>query len=85
MSFGGERISLTFRSIGTFLNAEETHIWGQGATAKTKAEARLVINGDEGESERIVRAFGVENRLSEFDWEKHYGQGFDVLHMTRHA
>jgi len=85
LSFGGERISLTFRSIGTFLNADETHIWGQGATAKTKAEARPVINGDEGESERIVRAFGVENRLSEFDWEKHYGQGFDVLHMTRHA
>ncbi|PKS07429.1 hypothetical protein jhhlp_006032 [Lomentospora prolificans] len=85
MSFGGERISLTFRDIGTFLDADETRIWGQGATAKIKEDARPVINGDEAESERIVRAFGVENRLSNFDWEKHYGGGFDVLHMTRQA
>ncbi|CAI4214990.1 unnamed protein product [Parascedosporium putredinis] len=50
-SFGGGRISLTFRNIGTFLDAGETRIWGQGATAKAKEDARPVVNGDEAASE----------------------------------
>ena len=28
-------------------------------------------------------AFGDENQQSEFDWEKAYGAGFDVLHFTQ--
>jgi hypothetical protein len=92
----GPRISLTFRHIGTFLTpvspspsgpaAQEQaqvqqYIFGQGATGKTRAEARPVVHGGE-EAERLLAAFGAENHQSDFDWEKVYGEGSDVLHFT---
>ena len=81
LAFDGGRISLTFRKIGTFLSKEQTRIWGQGATSKSKCDAKLVINGNDAESERMIRAFGEENHANEFDWDEHYGEGFDVLHL----
>ena len=78
---GGERISLTFRHIGTFLSADGTRIFGQGARGKTKAEARPVVVGT-GEAEELLAAFGRENHESAFDWEEVYGEGFDVLHFS---
>ncbi|KAF5376009.1 hypothetical protein D9757_008817 [Collybiopsis confluens] len=88
-AFGGERISLTFRWIGTFLvggdsageGAEPLLIYGQGATGKTRAEARPVISGDTPESNKLLEAFGRENRDSDFVWEDWYGSGSDVLHF----
>jgi 2OG-Fe(II) oxygenase superfamily len=91
----GPRISLTFRHIGTFLtpsppspgpagqdqDQDQQLIFGQGATGKTRAQARPVVRGGE-EAERLLAAFGAENHESEFDWEKVYGEGFDVLHFT---
>lgn len=82
LAFDGGRISLTFRQIGTFLNKDETKIWGQGAVAKSKAEARAVINGETVESTKMLKAFGKENQTAEFDWAESYGQGFDVLHIS---
>ncbi len=82
LAYGGGRISLTFRLIGTFLDRDQQKIWGQGAVAKTKEGARTVVNGKTEEAERIVYAFGTENHSSEFDWEATYGEGFDVLHMS---
>ncbi|KAI0631388.1 hypothetical protein C8Q77DRAFT_131704 [Trametes polyzona] len=76
----GERISLTFRTIGTFLSRDESRIWGQGAKGKTREDARPVVRGGE-EAERLLAAFGAENHQSEFDWDAHYGEGFDVLHF----
>ncbi|EIW52558.1 uncharacterized protein TRAVEDRAFT_174644 [Trametes versicolor FP-101664 SS1] len=76
----GERISLTFRTIGTYLTRDERHIFGQGAKGKTREEARPVVRGGE-ESEKLIIAFGAENHQSDFDWDAHYGQGFDVLHF----
>lgn len=81
---GGERISLTFRHVGTFLTKGEKKIWGQGAKSKTKDEARPVVNGGE-EAEKLLAAFGRENHESTFVWDDHYGQGFDVLHFTEHS
>jgi hypothetical protein len=81
-AFDGQRISLTFRNIGTFLNEDSTRIWGQGAVGKTKDEANPVINADASESEKLVRAFGSENQSSSVDWDSIYGHGFDVLHLT---
>jgi hypothetical protein len=78
----GGRISLTFRHIGTFLNKDESLIWGQGAKGKTKEQARPVVY-DKRQVERIIHAFGDENQQSGFDWEKAYGLGFDVLHFTQ--
>ncbi|KAF2020959.1 isochorismatase family protein, partial [Aaosphaeria arxii CBS 175.79] len=80
-AYSGIRISLTFRHIGTFLDAENSTIWGQGATSKNLSGARDVINDDEEENEKVVRAFGKENHQSDFDWDEHYGDGFDVLHF----
>jgi alkylated DNA repair dioxygenase AlkB len=80
-AFDGERISLTFRHIGTFLCEDESKIWGQGATQKDKANAQPVINGSETAAEEMIIAFGVENHQSDFNWDQHYGAGFDVLHF----
>lgn len=81
LAYGGARISLTFRQIGTFLDKDETMIWGQGASGKTRNEANKVINGQTEESIRMLRAFGIENHSSIFDWDTYYGKGFDVLHL----
>lgn len=81
LAYGGGRISLTFRHIGTFLNKDETKIWGQGATGKTLDEAKEVINGQTEDSVQMLRAFGTENHYSNFDWDAYYGKGFDVLHL----
>ncbi|KAA8633952.1 hypothetical protein SMACR_07642 [Sordaria macrospora] len=81
LAYSGARISLTFRQIGTFLDSTQTKIWGQGAVGKTKDEAQLVVNGQTDEAVRMLQAFGHENHSSEFDWEKNYGAGFNVLHM----
>jgi len=96
----GPRVSLTFRHIGTFLTPlspsslagqgqgqEQSHrqfIFGQGATGKTRAEARPVVRGGEA-AEWLLAAFGAENHQSDFDWEKEYGKGFDVLHFAAGA
>ncbi|EEB89061.1 hypothetical protein MPER_12890 [Moniliophthora perniciosa FA553] len=77
----GQRISLTFRHVGTFLTGDEKKIFGQGATGKTKDEAHDVIRGGE-EGRRLIQAFGRENHGREFDWDEWYGKGFDVLHFT---
>ena len=81
-AFGGYRISLTFRDIGTFLNADSSRIWGQGAVGKTMDDARAVINGNAEETKKLLRAFGAENQSSNVDWDAFYGGGSDVLHLT---
>ena len=78
----GERISLTFRCIGTFLTADSTvstadstaltadgtmRIFGQGATRKMRDQAQPVV---------------FAGHESDFDWEASYGKGFDVLHFV---
>lgn len=80
-AYGGQRISLTFRHIGTYLNNDSTLIWGNGAVGKSKSAARSVINGDPTESERLIQAFGSENAASSINWSEIYGSGSDVLHM----
>lgn len=82
LAFSGGRISLTFRHIGTFLDRNETIIWGQGAKGKTRKEANPIVNGTGLEAIEMLKAFGVENHSSIFDWDTQYGQGFDVLHMS---
>jgi len=85
LAFNGERISLTFRQIGTFINPKEETIWGQGATSKSAEGARVILKGQdaEKEGERLIRAFSQENHQSrDFDWETQYGDGFDVVNFT---
>ncbi|KAG9184967.1 hypothetical protein G6011_11797 [Alternaria panax] len=80
--YNGIRISLTFRHIGTFLDARETVIWGQGASEKTQRDATDIISDDEAETKRLIMAFSKENHDPDFSWEQHYGDGFDVLHLN---
>ncbi|KAG9251719.1 uncharacterized protein F5Z01DRAFT_262989 [Emericellopsis atlantica] len=82
LAYSGRRISLTFRQIGTFLDKDETVIWGQGATGKTRAEAKPIANGRGAEAVDMIKAFGAENNSTTFDWSARYGNGFDVLHMS---
>ncbi|XXH03273.1 hypothetical protein Hte_009671 [Hypoxylon texense] len=82
LAYDGGRISLTFRRIGTFLDRDSKVIWGQGATAKTREEAREVVNGDPSQSKGMVQKFSQENNASDFDWNEAYGKGFDVLHIN---
>ncbi|KAH9839501.1 uncharacterized protein C8Q71DRAFT_514827 [Rhodofomes roseus] len=80
----GERISLTFRHIGTFLTLGDTHIYGQGARGKTREGAQPVVRGGS-EAQALIDAFGRENHSSEFDWDAAYGVGSDVLHFSERA
>lgn len=80
-AFGGQRISLTFRHIGTFIDPVANTIWGQGAVSKTLDQARAVVHGDPTETERLIGAFGQENRATEFNWDAVYGGGFDVVNF----
>ena len=81
LAYSGCRISLTFRRIYTYMNRTSKLIWGQGATAKTKEGAQQVVNGQTPEAAQMLKVFGAENHAIDFDWEAHYGGGFDVLHM----
>lgn len=84
LSYNGQRISLTFRLISTFLTSDFTHIYGQGATSKTAEAPSLILHGQSHRehAEAMIMAFGIENQSSYFDWNKVYGTGFDILHMT---
>ncbi|KAL8967258.1 MAG: hypothetical protein Q9183_003002 [Haloplaca sp. 2 TL-2023] len=81
-SFGGERISLTFRHIATFTDQSNRKIWGQGARQKTQSRAGRVRSGDDAEMEAMITAFGRENHQTEFDWQAEYGKGFDVIDLV---
>jgi glutathione S-transferase len=81
LAYGGERISLTFRHIATYLSADEKHIYGQGAVSKLAEDMRETQNGPSDEAEKLLAAFGAENQQSDFDWNHHYGKGFDVLNF----
>lgn len=76
-----QRISLTFRNIGTYLDAKSEYIWGQGATGKEREDAKKVINGDAREVDKLVKGFGAENAAAEVAWTEWYGDGSDVLHL----
>lgn len=80
-AFGGERISITFREIGTFMNKSDKRIWGAGATAKAKARARKISTTDNAQMEAMINAFGKENHNADFDWIAEYGSGFDVVNL----
>jgi len=80
-AYDGQRISLTFRHIGTYLDAKSEYIWGQGATGKEREDAREVINGDAKAVDRLVKGFGAENAAAEIAWAEWYGGGSDVLHL----
>lgn len=81
-AFEGERISITLRRIETFVELSTQRIWGQGAKGKEKVAAGRILSRDHAEMEAMIEAFGKENHQPEFDWDKEYGQGFDVIDLV---
>ena len=80
-AFGGERISITFRQIGTFMSKKDKTIWGAGAKAKRRSHAGKISTKDSVQMDAMIQAFGNENHNADFDWDKYYGKGFDVVNL----
>jgi len=77
--YEGFRISLTFRSVATFLRPDGS-LYGQGAPKVPRLPSQQ-------EEEALLQAFSTENRESNYDWDEIYGQGFSVVNfkITNHA
>lgn len=77
------RISIVYRSIATYITPDGV-LYGQGAKSKVRVEAtsqRLMQCNENSkfnpeESDKMFRAMAMENK-PDFDWDKHYGEGFD--------
>ena len=81
-AFEGERISITFRQIATFMNKKEKTIWGSGAKSKSKQKAGRISASDHAQMEAMIHAFGKENHNPDFDWDAEYGSGFNVVNLV---
>lgn len=82
-AFYSERISLTLRTVATFLNRETGQMFGQGARCKTLRQMKEAPDElRENDEKELVFAFSHENNQSaEFDWQAEYGRGFDALNF----
>ena len=80
-AYGGERISITFRQIGTYMDKSERVIWGGGAKGRNRHQAST-ISKDGSQMEAMINAFGKENHNANFDWDAEYGPGFDVVNLV---
>lgn len=67
LSFNGQRISFTFRTISTYILPNKK-LFGQGARKD---------NNDEDDTIELVNAFSNENHEYDFNWEENYGHGFN--------
>ena len=69
LAFDGQRISLTLRNIATFMD-NDGKLFGQGAP-----DGEYVNDAD-----KMLTAFGIENKSYCYDWDEVYGDGFHSLH-----
>jgi len=77
LAFSSQRISLTLRTVATFRNRRTGELSGQGARSKTAEQL-----SNESDEQNMLIAFSAENKQSsEFDWNHHYGQGFNALNF----
>lgn len=76
--YDGQRISLTFRSIATFITPDRV-LLGQGAPRKPPK--KHTPEEEEEERGRLLAAFGAENKSAAFDWDAEYGAGFDLVNF----
>jgi hypothetical protein len=73
---GGERISIVFRAIGTFLTADD-RLFGQGATG---GATPTPVDHSRASTIALLDAFREQNRQAgEFDWQNAYGGGSNVV------
>lgn len=74
LEHNGERISIVFRTISTFIDANG-NISGQGAPKDT-----TVVDEQE-DALNLVKAFSKENYEADFDWDHYYGRGFKTINL----
>lgn len=67
-----KRISLTFRSIATYIT-KEGKIIGQGA--------KKDMNNKEDDTMEMLKAFSKENHEDNYEWDEIYGNGFNSLNF----
>lgn len=75
-----QRISLTFRTIATFMDTNG-RLFGQGAKRKVAPNTAPEDEKSDDDSLAMLKAFGAENRSQSFSWDEHYGCGFDALNF----
>jgi len=96
LTHNGERLSLTFRVVDTFMREADGRLYGQGAVCKTPAELeasaesagwRAELKEDDPEMLAMLQAFSKENHEADFDWETWYGRGFNLVnfHVTENG
>jgi alkylated DNA repair dioxygenase AlkB len=71
LAFDGQRISLTFRNIATFMDSNGK-LFGQGAP-----DGEYINDADQ-----MLIAFGVENKSYNYEWNEVYGKGFHSLNFA---
>jgi len=54
---------------------------GSAANGATGDEDAVQLNDQETEALDMLQAFSAENRRGDFDWDKYYGRGFDVVNF----
>ncbi|CAF0729270.1 unnamed protein product [Adineta steineri] len=82
LAFSSQRISLTLRTVATFRNRCTGQLYGQGAINKTFEQMSKEQITNEGDEQNMLMAFSAENKQSsEFDWNHHYGAGFNALNF----
>ena len=86
------RISLTFRSIGTFVTSDGQHIFGQGVKPPAAVETMFIkpdqgnefplqatVTDDEQEISKLYQAFSTENKTQNLTWSEIYNPGSNVI------
>lgn len=74
LAYQTQRMSLTFRTVCTYHNIITNKLEGQGAP-----KVNIEPNDNEKiclDKQNLIKAFGQENKQSNFDWEEFYSQGF---------
>ena len=80
-AYNCSRISITFRSIATYIT-REGFLYGQGAVFKLKKTISETVKPPQGISLlQLVKAFSQENRNMDFDWDSTYAKGSNVINF----
>lgn len=77
LAFQTQRMSFTFRTACTYFNTQTNKLEGQGSP-------KYYIDPNdyekmETDKDNLIKAFGQENKLADFDWNEFYSSGFYSL------
>ena len=82
LAYETRRMSLTFRTVCTFMDINTRKLSGQGAPTNNDIDIDIDIDNIEllnQDKKKLIEAFSNENKLVDFDWNKYYSCGFYSL------